>query len=116
MADHKNSKRGHVDSFIVRSLLWVDDRSKVDKFFWGIVVVGVLLTLLDLFYKKKTYFSTEAFFGFYSFYGFIMCAALVVAARALRVVLMRSEDYYAPTDVESEDHPEFDLNRKEADV
>jgi len=115
MAKKKSNKPG-VDSIIVRSMSWVDDRSKVDKFFWGVVAVGAALTTLDLFYKKKSYFETEHLFGFYSFYGFFMCAALVVAARAMRVVLMRSEDYYAPQDVESEEHPEFDLNRKQADV
>ena len=116
MANKKSIKTKGVDSIIVRSMSWVDDRQKVDKFFWGVVAVGVVLTLLDLFYKKKTYFTTESVFGFYSFYGFIMCAALVVAARAMRVVLMRSESYYAPQDVESENHPEFDLDRKQADV
>ncbi len=116
MAKKKSDKSEGVDSIIVRSMSWVDDRSKVDKFFWGVVAVGILLTLLDLFYHKHVYFETENIFGFYSFYGFFMCAALVVAARAMRVVLMRSEDYYAPQDVEAEDHPEFDLDRKQADV
>lgn len=116
MADAKNLKDREMDSIIVRSLSWVGDRAKVDKFFWGIVAVGVLLTALDLFYKKKTYFDIEHFPGFYSIYGFFMCAALVVAAKAMRLFLMRDEAYYAPTDVEAEDHPESDLDRKEADV
>ncbi len=101
-------------SIITRSLSWVDDPSKVKRFFWGLVVAGAVLTALDLFYKKKVYFDIEYVFGFYSLYGFFMCAALVVAARGMRFLLMRREDYYGPTDTAAEEHPEFDLDRKQA--
>ncbi len=103
-------------SAIVRALSWVDEPAKVKKFFWSLVIAGALLTLLDLFYKKKTYFDIEHVFGFYSFYGFVMCALLVIAAKGMRFLLMRNESYYSPADVESEHHPAFDLDRSEADV
>lgn len=114
MAEHQDDNRIS-NSIIVRSLRWVDDRKKVDKFFWGLVVFGLLLTLLDLFYKKKTYFDVEYLFGFYAIYGFFMCTALVIAAKAMRIFLQRGEDYYAPKDVESEAHPEHDMDRREFD-
>jgi uncharacterized membrane protein len=116
MAKKKNNKAVVSDSMIVRSMSWVEDRKKVDKFFWGMLAVGVMLTLLDLFYTKKVYFQAENFFGFYSLYGFVLCTAIVLAVKAIRVILMRSEAYYAAQDVASEDHPEFDLDRKQADV
>lgn len=116
MADTKTKTNQQSNSIITRSLSWVDDRGKVDRFFWGLVVVGGILASLDLFYTKKTYFDTEHFPGFYALYGFFMCAALVVAAKAMRFLLMRDETYYAPLDVESEDHPEADLDRKDANV
>lgn len=116
MAEEAHTKDRRADSFIVRALSWVDDRSKVDRFFWGLVAAGAVLTLLDLFYHKHVYFDVEHYFGFYSFYGFFMCAALVIAARLMRLVVKRDETYYAPEDVESEAHPEFDLDRKQADV
>ena len=116
MADTKKRDNRQSNSIIVRSLSWVDDRKKVDRFFWGLVVLGAVLVVLDLFYTKKTYFDIEHFFGFYALYGFFMCAALVIAAKAMRIILMRDEKYYAPHDVESEDHPELDLDRKDADV
>lgn len=115
MAKEQSSER-KVDSVIVRALSWVDDRAKVDRFFWGLVIGGVVLTLLDLIYHKHVYFDVEHYFGFYSAYGFFMCAALVIAAKMMRLVLKRDETYYAPEDVESENHPEFDLDRRDADV
>ena len=41
--------------------------------------------------------------GFYGIYGFIMCALLVLVAKALRKLLMRREDYYAPRSIDSEE-------------
>ena len=32
--------------------------------------------------------------GFYGIYGFVACAILVLAAKELRKILMRDEDYY----------------------
>jgi len=116
MSEKQVSSGNEADSVIVRALSWVDDPAKVKKFFWGLVAGGAVLTLLDLFYKKKAYFDIEHVFGFYSFYGFIMCALLVIAARAMRVLIGRKETYYAPNDVESEVHPAHDLDRSEDDV
>lgn len=39
-------------------------------------------------------FAFEQWPGFYSLYGFVACVALVLAAKELRKLLMRSEDYY----------------------
>jgi protein-S-isoprenylcysteine O-methyltransferase Ste14 len=40
-------------------------------------------------------FAVEELFGFYAAYGFVACVLLVLAAKQMRRVLMRSEDYYA---------------------
>lgn len=45
-------------------------------------------------------------------YGFIMCAALVICAKVMRVFLMRAETYYSPKDTESEMHPDHDLRKE----
>ena len=39
-------------------------------------------------------FAIEHWFGFYGIFGFVACVALVLAAKELRRLLMRSEDYY----------------------
>ena len=48
----------------------------------------------DAFYQKHAYFSAENWFGFYALYGFFMCVGLVLAAKVMRILLMRGEDYY----------------------
>ena len=41
--------------------------------------------------------------GFYAVFGFGACVLLVLAAKALRRLLMRPEDYYAPYGVDNEE-------------
>lgn len=95
-----------------RKLLWLDDMKNVQKIVYGLYFTCAILFLADFFYKKKTYLDLEDLPGFYAIYGFVMCAALVVCARGMRLFLMRDETYYAPKDVESEDHPEDDMSRE----
>ncbi|MEM9330028.1 MAG: hypothetical protein AAGA53_01805 [Pseudomonadota bacterium] len=98
-----------------RKLLWLDNMKNVDRIVYGLYGLCTVLFLADFFYKKKSYLDLEDLPGFYALYGFIMCAALVICARGMRIFLMRSEEYYAPDDVESEAHPEHDLNRESID-
>lgn len=62
--------------------------------FWVYAGACAALLLVDLLYHRHVVHDFEAWFGFYGFYGFVACVVLVLAARALRVVLMRKEDYY----------------------
>ena len=39
-------------------------------------------------------FAFESFSGFYAFFGLVACVALVLAAKELRKLIMRPEDYY----------------------
>ena len=38
--------------------------------------------------------SMDGLPGFYAFYGFVACVLLVLAAREMRKILMRREEYY----------------------
>ena len=62
--------------------------------FWTIVVVGVITVLTDFTYEKHGHLEIENGLGFHAWYGFVSCVALVLAARGLRRILMRDEDYY----------------------
>ena len=73
---------------------WLDQPKNVDKIVYGLYAVCVLLVLCDLFYEKHTYYSYEHVFGFHGVYGFVACVALVLAAKGLRLILKRREDYY----------------------
>jgi len=73
---------------------WLDDSRNVRKIVWALVIVCAGLFIADGFYYKHPYFAAEEVFGFYAIYGFVMCVGLVLAARLLRKILMRDEDYY----------------------
>lgn len=64
------------------------------KGFFLFLAVCVALLAVDLVYHRHVVHAWEAVPGFYGFYGFVACVSLVLAARALRRVLMRSEDYW----------------------
>lgn len=79
---------------------------KVLRLFFLSCAVLILLDLVDLVgkwtgidwlhYKHESHlhYPVEGWFGFYGFYGLIGCVLLVLAAKVLRVVVMRREDYY----------------------
>ncbi len=73
---------------------WFDKPANVKKIIIALCIICGLLMIADFFYDKHAHFAAEEWFGFYAFYGFIMCVLLVLAAKVMRVVLMRDEDYY----------------------
>ncbi len=54
--------------------------------------VAVLLS--DLVYERHVVHSWENLWGFFALFGFVACAVLVLAAKEMRKVVMRREDYY----------------------
>ncbi len=66
----------------------------VRKISLALYVVCALLLLADLFLHKHTHISAEQWFGFYGLYALLVCVVLVLAARGLRAILGRKEDYY----------------------
>jgi hypothetical protein len=73
---------------------WLDDRRNVDQLVRGFYIVCGLLLAIDVFVPKHGPFAIEHVFGFYGVFGFVACVALVLIAKQLRRVLMRSENYY----------------------
>lgn len=85
---------------------WLDDFANVRKVYVGLWVVCLLLLvggegLLIWAHRAAAAhgeahhgFSFERWPGFYSLYGFVACVALVLAAKELRKLLIRPEDYY----------------------
>lgn len=95
-----------------RWLMFLDDPKVIKRIVFGIYAICAALFAMDFFYQKKTYVDVENYTGFYLIYGCILCAALVICVKILRVFLMRDDTYYSPKDVESEKHPEADLNKE----
>lgn len=52
------------------------------------------LLLIDPFIHKHAEFYWESAPNFFAAYGFISCVMLVLAARVLRRIIKRDEDYY----------------------
>jgi hypothetical protein len=74
---------------------WLDERKNVNKIIYGLCAVCAILLAADLFpYKHHLHFGFEQWTGFYGIYGFVACVGLVLAAKVLRKVVMRDEDFY----------------------
>lgn len=74
---------------------WLDEKKNVKKVVYAVCAICAVVGLLDLFpYKHHLHFGFENWFGFYSIFGFVACVGLVLAAKQLRKIVMRDEDYY----------------------
>jgi hypothetical protein len=73
---------------------WLDRPENVTKLYRGLWLFGIGLVLLDLIVSRHQELGFAETLGFFAAFGFFACVALVLAAKALRRVLMRREDYY----------------------
>ena len=71
-----------------------DDPRHVDWVIRALIAVSVLSVLADFFYHKHAEYHFREWIGFDAVYGFVSCVLLVLAAKQLRKILMRPEDYY----------------------
>jgi hypothetical protein len=82
---------------------WLDEKRNVDKVWYALLVICAGLFVADAFYEKHVEFSVEYWFGFYGLYGFVACVLLVLAAKVLRVLLIRPENFYRDGDEDGDD-------------
>ncbi len=73
---------------------WLEQPATVQKIVYALYAVCAVLLVVDIAVPKHGPFAIEHWLGFYGIYGFVGCVFLVLAAKLMRVVLMRSEDYY----------------------
>jgi uncharacterized membrane protein len=73
---------------------WLDERRNVDRIYWGLVAVCVVLGFADLVTHRHAYSAWEGLPNFYGFFGFAAFWCIVIAGKHLRRVLWRPEDYY----------------------
>lgn len=73
-----------------------DNPRNVRFVIWALVASCVFLFVLDFtFAKHGTHYWVEhGIPNFYGLYGFVGCVVLVLVAKAMRLVVMREEDYY----------------------
>ena len=73
---------------------WLDKPSSVDLLIKILIGACVLTVMADFFYHKHGAFHFQEFVGFDAIYGFVAYVGLVHLAKGLRLLVMRSEDYY----------------------
>lgn len=73
---------------------WLDRPGNVERLVKALYWVCGLLLVIDVFIPKHGPFAVEHVFGFYGLFGFVACIVLVLAAKQLRKILLRPEDYY----------------------
>ncbi len=71
-----------------------DNPRNVKRAIYALYAVCALSIVAELFISRHVDHPWEVLFGFYGVYGFVACTILVLAAKELRKVVMRKEDYY----------------------
>lgn len=61
---------------------------------WALVAICIVTIGADFVYHRHIVHPWEGVWGFYAIYGFVACVVLVLVAKELRKLLMRTEDYY----------------------
>ncbi len=75
-------------------------REENRKKLWGFQIVILVLVLVpEFFVHHHAHFESKGIFidaswGFFAWYGFATCAAMVIAAKILGVLLKRKDTYY----------------------
>ena len=84
---------------------WADSPGFLRNIVWVVYGICGLLLIIDPFVPKHegyeykyAIFEVERWWGFYGIYGFIGCVFLVLAAKEMRRVILRPEDYYERKD------------------
>ena len=73
---------------------YFDEPDNVKKVLRVFYVICAGLFLVDFILHRHVVHPWEEWWGFYAGYGFVACVVLVLAAKELRKLVMRSEDYY----------------------
>ena len=96
--------------------MWVDRPGSAMKIVWALAVACLLLFLADFTYEKHGYFDVENIPGFFAGYGFVMFTGLILAAKGLRVLIKRREDFYGDKAIDREDYPDAELGKVDHDA
>lgn len=73
---------------------WLE-RPRTIRLLWVLFVAILALTVAaQLFIHPHGHFGLDGTFGFNAWYGFATCVVMIVAAKALGVLLKRPDTYY----------------------
>lgn len=77
---------------------WLDDPRHVRLLWRGFLGVLALTVLAEAFVALHPHFEVESIFGFHAAYGFLACAAMILFAKALGLLIKRPDTYYEARD------------------
>lgn len=73
---------------------WLDEPRNV-RLVWRLFLAVLALTVgAELLVGLHPYFEVEGLFAFHAWFGLLACAAMIVAAKALGLLLKRPDTYY----------------------
>ena len=101
---------------IGRWLTWVDRPGSPNRIFWGLAVFCGFLLILDFTYEKHGHFAFEDFPEFFAIYGYVMFTLLILAAKGLRALVKKPEDFYGDKAVDREEYPADQLDKVDYDA
>jgi hypothetical protein len=73
---------------------WLDEPRNVKRLWRGFLVVLALTVAAELVVHLHPHFAVDSIFGFHAWFGFAACAAMIVVAKALALLLKRPDSYY----------------------
>jgi hypothetical protein len=73
---------------------WLDQPQNRTKVYWSVWIACFALLLVEPLIHMHAEVPVAEWFGFNGLFGFVACIGLVVAAKAMRRLLMRPEDTY----------------------
>ena len=77
---------------------WLDEPRNVRRLWRGFLAVLVLTVLAERWCSLHPHFEIESVFGFSAWFGFAACAAMIIVAKALALLLKRPDSYYGKRD------------------
>lgn len=73
---------------------WLDHPRNVQRLWRGFLVVLGLTVAAELALQLHPHFGVEGIFAFHAWFGFAACAAMIVFAKGLALLLKRPDTYY----------------------
>jgi len=77
-----------------KDMHWLVRPATIRHLWRGGLIILALTVLADLLLTPHPRFGIDGSFGFYAWYGFLTCAAMVIGAKALGLLLSRKDTYY----------------------
>ncbi|MBX9811141.1 MAG: hypothetical protein K2Y16_05950 [Burkholderiales bacterium] len=77
---------------------WLTRPDTIRKLWRVFIAVLAVTVAAEFFIEHEAHFGIDGAFGFNAWYGFTTCAAMIVVAKLIGLVLKRPDTYYGERD------------------